>query len=65
MSTEQLKEHLTNIVVHGASCSTELANAILIEYKKLYPEARVDLNCGVCRKDMCKTLYNYYAGTSN
>ena len=65
MTTEELKTHLTNIVVHGATCPTELANAILIEYLKIYPNAHVNLNCGACRIDMCKTLYNYYASTSN
>jgi hypothetical protein len=60
MNTEELKQHLISIVIHGANPSTELANAIAIEYKKIFPEGYVNLNCGSCLKDMCRTLYNYY-----
>ena len=60
MNTDELKQHLTNIVIHGATPSTELSHAIAIEYKKVFPESHVNLGCGACRKDMCQTFYNYF-----
>lgn len=64
MNEETLKEHLTNIVIHGATPSTELSHAIAIEYKRIFPNSHINLSCGACRKDMCQTLYNfYYANT--
>lgn len=60
MNEEDLKQHLINIEIHGATASTELGHAINVEYKKRFPNSNTQMSCGACAKEMFHTFYCYF-----